>query len=240
MFIGFGLLTLVSMFEINELIEQKLILLLTISGAPEGLLWVSYHFNDLIFVILGSIIYAALIRTREAFSKVELGVALITFILGGLAMWAMGIFIVPFFKKSTGPKIFAVILLIGNILIPLILTVISVYPKKSTEEAAIKAFLLFLPQASIVQMIMNFEYNSLYLDQKYGFSNMNDKFVGVGGSRCLLFLFFSFLMYFGLYFIFFNLNPRAAGSPPIGWGNYSQLLFGKHFVQNQYKLHQIQ
>jgi len=218
---------------INQIISDKLILLLKISGAPETLLWVCYHSIDLILLIPFCILSGLSLKCNSLFkSYLSAPVAILASLLIGLSSWSFGLFFVHLFKTSKGPILIHAVILVFSVILAVVLT-LNDCPSNEMPASSVRPLFLFLPQFSAMQFYKGISYTCTYLNKSFSFSNMDDHTYNVKNSTCLEFLFYSFLLYFGLYIILLCLMPRGGGLPPIGWSNLFSIVFWKQFFRKK-------
>ena len=215
-------LLLKSLMTIIEFRELKILLLLTISGARESILWFSFIIFDLILILLQNLeVSIILYFSYVTYSTSFLLVFVYSFIFT-LGVYFFMMTFVSFIYNSSFFKYISIFFIMSSLIAPMI-------QNSNIDDFSIKTDLkilnLFLPICSPFYFYQNIHY-SIYLNINHSFENLN---LGVflETSSLLIYGFYTILFYFIIFLLFTLMNPRPVGAPPIGWKNFFNSIYWK-------------
>jgi len=213
--------------QIIELQEQKLHLLLKISGVHENTIWITtILFDSGIFLIFA--LYQSICMYFFEFSKGS-SISLLT-IFFFLVIESLYFFEICFTLILEKAKYFKYIIsfLIGS---AIILPIYQLNLRENANRGFLGFLIVFFPNSAMSYIIQNIAY-LCSLNKTMNWFNFEHSMI-MDSNVVLFYLFVSLITYLGIFFMIVLLKNRDIGTAPIGWRNMFCLNAWKSiFVKN--------
>jgi len=225
--ISFFLVMIRSFLTLLEFKEQKIFLLLTISGAKEMVLWLSMLVYDLILIFGQVIILTFILSISKSTSPINFSFVFVFTLFNFIATYFFMMFITSFFSRAKSFKYIFIMFLSISILLPNICK--SVIDTKTPKET-IKTILNILPQFQTYMFYQNMMH-SVYYNRTVTWNNMYNGFV-IENYSVINSVFVTLSIYMLLTIVLNLMNSRRSGSPPIGWKNIFKIRYWKRLFSS--------
>lgn len=206
-----------NVYQILEIHEQKLFLLLKISGIHELTLWITTFLSDYLIYLVFMIYQTYALFYFDFSSTANPSVVFLYSFLSISSEYFMMLAMAFIIKETKNFKYITIIFIVCALFIPLY----QVFFDHKTNKSLIKLFIIAFPQFAQSFFIQNLALCGIMFD---GLNwNLMKHSVFIDTDVLFKYLGFSILFYFIVFLISVLFSQRPYGSAPIGWRNIFNL-----------------